>query len=946
MYAGMQQYLARPGGISRGGAHFFGRHHQSMHEHGHLASLGDRPMLAASPSVFGPALHRGLLNGRSPPPETLRRYQLGLHDDRSLLRGHEHGSSPSDRTIELGLVGYGATAPSSTNPTPSRVRGQPPGEDSYSAEYGPLRQHEGAQLAVRRPSIYGSTASASMADLPPRTLEESFLRHGAIPPSLPAGYTSDAPGIPTYGRYDSTHRSVHSYLPAGEGEEEEEEMPPLPPLPTARRKAQPRQEETQAFQGEDRHDRGARPFMRANRPDPINIVPQELAMGHEMFHLPRPLGMASDSRYLTEFHCFLRSNLIEVFCATKEDMATAPSSTNPTPSRVRGQPPGEDSYSAEYGPLRQHEGAQLAVRRPSIYGSTASASMADLPPRTLEESFLRHGAIPPSLPAGYTSDAPGIPTYGRYDSTHRSVHSYLPAGEGEEEEEEMPPLPPLPTARRKAQPRQEETQAFQGEDRHDRGARPFMRANRPDPINIVPQELAMGHEMFHLPRPLGMASDSRYLTEFHCFLRSNLIEVFCATKEDMNGKILIVLRDRSLQIFTSSYLISTVRRRISLTENQFSHLFFIHSLAPRRGRKKPVLLGQVGVRCMSCAVAARGSGTTGKQNHGASYYPTTIGSIYNSVMLIQQRHFSECKSISTEARAEYSRLKQILGRSGAAKDYWEDSARKMGLIDTPEGIRHQPTSPSTSVSASNAGHASASLTSHARNDGIEPAQSLVRLGDKDLATKYAFFIMQQMSPCTFTENDRLGKRRSHRCGFPGIACVHCVDKNGSGRYFPSSVKTFADASKTINVLHNHILKCSGAPEAVKNQLQQLKEAHQAEKDGMKHGSQKQFFDLVWSRLHNTSGSPSSVVSTSPHTNPSVSGVSPDACSFGSYGDSTTVSSSTLAVSPADTTAASFAGANPRKVDSSISDVALIMLEMKSPVVWAAESDQVQQVASI
>ena len=115
---------------------------------------------------------------------------------------------------------------------------------------------------------------------------------------------------------------------------------------------------------------------------------------------------------------------------------------------------------------------------------------------------------------------------------------------------------------------------------------------------------------------------------------------------------------------------------------------------------------------------------------------------------------------------------------------------------------------------------------------------------------------------------------------------------------------------------------------------------------MKHGSQKQFFDLVWSRLHNTSGSPSSVASTSPHTNPSVSGVSPDAYSFGSYGDSTTASTSTLAVSPADTTTASFAVADSRKVDSSISDVALIMLEMKSPVVWAGESDQVQQVASI
>lgn len=88
--------------------------------------------------------------------------------------------------------------------------------------------------------------------------------------------------------------------------------------------------------------------------------------------------------------------------------------------------------------------------------------------------------------------------------------------------------------------------------------------------------------------------------------------------------------------------------------------------APRRGRKKPVTLGQVGVRCMSCACAARKSGATEKRN-GATYYPTTIASIYNSVMLIQQRHFSECKAISAEIRAEYSRLKLILGRSGAGR---------------------------------------------------------------------------------------------------------------------------------------------------------------------------------------------------------------------------------------------------------------------------------------
>lgn len=280
-----------------------------------------------------------------------------------------------------------------------------------------------------------------------------------------------------------------------------------------------------------------------------------------------------------------------------------------------------------------------------------------------------------------------------------------------------------------------------------------------------------------------------------------------------------------------------------------------------------------------------------------------------------------------------------------AKDYWEDSARKMGLVDTPDGIRHQPSSPSTSTSIVVGRRGSVALCE--QNDDKEPVQSLVQPGDRDLATAYSFFVMQQMSPCTFTESDRLGKRRTHRFGFPGIACIHCAGKNGSGRYFPSSVKTFADASKTINVLHNHILKCPGAPESVKTKLQSLKDAHHAEKDTMRHGSQKQFFDVIWSRLHNTTSSPSSVAASSPQASLGGTGGSPDSCSFGSSGDSTITSSSTLAASPPDTAptvSAAAVAAHSRQVDSSISDVALIMLAMKSPVVWS--SDEAQHVESV
>ena len=48
-------------------------------------------------------------------------------------------------------------------------------------------------------------------------------------------------------------------------------------------------------------------------------------------------------------------------------------------------------------------------------------------------------------------------------------------------------------------------------------------------------------------------------------------------------------------------------------------------------------------------------------------------------------------------------------------------------------------------------------------------------------------------------------------GFPGIACRHCYGGNGSGRFFPLTLKTFSDVSKSIHVLRNHLVKCPKAP---------------------------------------------------------------------------------------------------------------------------------------
>ena len=39
---------------------------------------------------------------------------------------------------------------------------------------------------------------------------------------------------------------------------------------------------------------------------------------------------------------------------------------------------------------------------------------------------------------------------------------------------------------------------------------------------------------------------------------------------------------------------------------------------------------------------------------------------------------------------------------------------------------------------------------------------LVEPSDKMFATEYAYFVMDQMTTCVFTESDRLGKRKCHK----------------------------------------------------------------------------------------------------------------------------------------------------------------------------------------
>ena len=359
--------------------------------------------------------------------------------------------------------------------------------------------------------------------------------------------------------------------------------------------------------------------------------------------------------------------------------------------------------------------------------------------------------------------------------------------------------------------------------------------------------------------------------------------------------------------------------------------------APSKGKRRQVLLHQVGIRCPYCKgrpdkstsiqVAEGTHGNSAGTERGSVYYPSTIAAIYNGSMNLIQRHLQACPMRPTWVIARYNDLKRDEARSGSSKAYWLESARRLGLYDTTEGIRYDPSlvdrtmsfhrpegyppmpsspsrkskklampppgtsdgfysnesaatngvnvEPSHELAAAAMHEAASQMGNPPVKPSLQPHSSggamvnpitapageegnLVEPADRTLSTSFSYFLMSQMRKCHFVEADRLGKRKALPAGFPGLSCRHCYGGFGSGRFFPSTLKTLSDTSKTLNVLHNHMMRCRKCPIEVRDSLTKLKSRHDQERARMKFGSQKSFFEEIWGRLHGAGRSIASV----------------------------------------------------------------------------------------
>lgn len=302
-------------------------------------------------------------------------------------------------------------------------------------------------------------------------------------------------------------------------------------------------------------------------------------------------------------------------------------------------------------------------------------------------------------------------------------------------------------------------------------------------------------------------SDSEWLSEQNCFVRATCLETFSATEDDI-------------------------------------------SRTSKRGR---IALHQVGIRCRFCCHRP-----LNERAVAAVSYPTSVAGIYESVKRWQRVHLETCQDTPQDVKAKLAYLASTNVWIPTTRQYWADSARALGMVDTKDGIRFgsdpngQPdkskiaTSQTLETSAGqvyneDGGEEYTEGTTLSDGDGI------VYSGDTSMVPPYVHFLMRQTETCHFTEADRFVARSKGPVGYPGFQCRHCAGHAGLGKYFPVSAKSLSTNSTSQNI-HAHLLKCRKCPVYVKEQLVNLKE-EKGRTPRLEPGWRKIFFDKVWIRLH-------------------------------------------------------------------------------------------------
>jgi hypothetical protein len=106
---------------------------------------------------------------------------------------------------------------------------------------------------------------------------------------------------------------------------------------------------------------------------------------------------------------------------------------------------------------------------------------------------------------------------------------------------------------------------------------------------------------------------------------------------------------------------------------------------PKPGRKKPIVLGQVGIRCKHCRdvlIARRMPATV--------YFPSKLRGVYQAAQNIATTHLDKCPNMSESVKRACSAFQKDSKRASAGrggKQYWADAAKALGVVESQDRLR-------------------------------------------------------------------------------------------------------------------------------------------------------------------------------------------------------------------------------------------------------------------
>jgi hypothetical protein len=121
-----------------------------------------------------------------------------------------------------------------------------------------------------------------------------------------------------------------------------------------------------------------------------------------------------------------------------------------------------------------------------------------------------------------------------------------------------------------------------------------------------------------------------------------------------------------------------VRRQVDLFEARKEEV-----ASNAKGRNKPIVLGQVGIRCHHCSLLPPKN-----RARGAMYYPAKLNGLYQAAQSMASGHLCHhCQHIPDEIRQELLVLRERKSSAGGGKKYWADGVRVLGVYEDEDGLR-------------------------------------------------------------------------------------------------------------------------------------------------------------------------------------------------------------------------------------------------------------------